>query len=102
MRVRRLAILLFLIISSVAYSQEPPYSEDNHWKDVCQKALAEPVVTPSLPGSSAQELAKCDETALYYGFTDKPDYSAALECGWYERAHQGNRSQHVLRGGSAH
>jgi len=87
MRVRRLAILLFLIISSVAYSQEPPYSEDNHWKDVCQKALAEPVVTPSLPGNSAQELAKCDETALYYGFTDKPDYSAALECGWYERAH---------------
>jgi uncharacterized protein YecT (DUF1311 family) len=36
---------------------------------------------------SADKLAHCDEMQLYYGFDGKPDYEAALQCGWYERAH---------------
>jgi len=102
MRVHRLAILLFLIISSVANSQQQPqslaYNEVEHWQEVCKKALAEPLTVPSFPGISADKLATCDETALYYGFTGKPDYAAALECGWYERAHPKENEANMFYG----
>src|SRR5262249_37962369 len=42
--------------------------------------------------------AKCDSEALYYGFGSKPDYNAALQCAWYERAHPDNVVADMNRG----
>lgn len=102
MRAHRLATLLVLIISCVAYSQQPPYSpaysEDEHWQEVCKKALAEPLTVPSFTSASAETLANCDETVLYYGLVGKPDYAAALECGWYERAHPKENAANMFYG----
>jgi len=36
---------------------------------------------------TAEKLASCDASDLYYGIRGTPDYPAALACGWYERAH---------------
>src|SRR5262249_40662403 len=33
------------------------------------------------------ELKKCDAAALYYGFDRPPDFAAARQCGYYQRAH---------------
>lgn len=32
-------------------------------------------------------MIKCDEAALYYAFGEGPDYGAAAQCGWFQRAH---------------
>jgi hypothetical protein len=64
------------------------YQAKSDWEQVCKQAEAQPLVAvrPSGPLPEGQ-LAKCDETALYYGLGDKPNYAAALQCGWFQRAH---------------
>lgn len=57
---------------------------DSNWQRECTSALAAPLTPPAVEVSSAA--SRCDESDLYYGITGKRDYSAALECGWYERA----------------
>ena len=55
----------------------------------CEQIKAKAVTEPQLTGPlSASQLPGCDSTALYYGFADQPDYAAALQCAWYERAHE--------------
>lgn len=55
---------------------------------LCSAAKAKPLVAPQLSGPPAPaELPKCDEQALYYGAAAKPNYAAALQCGWWQRAH---------------
>lgn len=74
---------------SVSLSQErPDYKPDKKWQQVCDAAKSKPLnpVHPSGPLTEHQ-LTICDETALYYGIGTRPDYSAALQCGWYQRAH---------------
>lgn len=57
-------------------------------ENICKDAKAQPLTPPILSGPLNQtELPKCDERSLYYGFGSKPDYPAALQCGWYERQH---------------
>lgn len=68
--------------------QEPRYDEDDNWEQVCQAAQAKPLVPPHSVGPLVGDrLTKCDEAALYYGLGNQPNYAAALQCGWYERAH---------------
>jgi hypothetical protein len=64
------------------------YTAEKNWEQVCQDAKARPLapIEPSGPLSGLQ-LAHCDETALYYGLGEKPNYAAALQCGWFQRAH---------------
>jgi len=90
-----------LIVTTAAYgaAQDLPYSADEHWEQVCEKAKAGTLKEPSLTGPLASDkLAKCDETELYYGFSGKPNYAAALQCGWYERAHPRESSGNMFAG----
>jgi len=55
--------------------------------------MARPLLPVELKGPlTEKELESCNETKLYYGFGGKPDFPAALQCGWYQRAHP----QHTL------
>ncbi len=69
-----------------AQSDLPP-TEPN-WKQVCEQALARPHTPPPFAHAETEDqLKKCDSKALYYGFSGSPDFSAALQCAYYERAH---------------
>ena len=62
--------------------------EAQNWQEVCRTAKAQPLVPVEPAGPlAASQLPDCDETALYYGLGANPDYAAALQCGWYQRAH---------------
>jgi hypothetical protein len=43
-------------------------------------------------------LPGCNERALYYGFDGKPDYPAALQCGWYQYEHPQDRVGNMFYG----
>lgn len=83
-----LLALSILASCSASRAQRPDYKADGDWEQVCKVAKAQPLeaIQPSGP-LSKDEVAKCDETALYYGFGGRPDYAGALQCGWYQRAH---------------
>jgi hypothetical protein len=53
------------------------------------RAAREQSLAPIEPAGplAGDQLASCDETALYYGLGEKPNYTTALQCGWYQRAH---------------
>ncbi len=79
-----------LAAASLGYGQDQPpeYQADENWERVCRAAKAQPLAFLSPDGPlSPSQLAHCDEMALYYGLGEKPDYAAALQCGWYQRAH---------------
>ncbi len=68
--------------------QPPPPTPEKNWQVVCKSSLATTLDSQTPPGPLASgQLSSCDETSLYYGIDKPPDYSAALQCGWYERAH---------------
>jgi len=70
-----------------------------NWKLVCRQAMAQPLAARTPAGPLTQdELKDCDETALYYGQGAKPDYAAALQCGWFERAHPQNGDANLFHG----
>lgn len=55
---------------------------------VCAQALAHPLTPPSFPSPMKEtQLKNCDSQALYYGFDRPPDFAAALQCAFYQRAH---------------
>jgi hypothetical protein len=88
MRSFPLVIFTVLFLSGQTVGQAPDYDGEQNWHQVCEQSKSKSVEQPQLHGPLAQDkLATCDETALYYGFSDKPDYSAALQCGWYQHAH---------------
>lgn len=82
-------VRLLLLLGSaffVAHSAGAAASET--WEQICQVARAKPLAEPALTGPlSAADLPHCDSEALYYGIGAPPDYPAALQCAWYERAH---------------
>jgi hypothetical protein len=87
-------LVSFLIAVAATYAQVPPkYRAEEEWKNVCKRAKAQPL-TPIEPSGplAGDQLASCDETALYYGLGEKPNYAAALQCAWYQRAHP----QHLI------
>ena len=57
-------------------------------EQVCTQALAQPLKAQPPSGPlAARDLPNCDALALYYGFNGKPNYPAALQCAYYQRAH---------------
>ncbi|HEX4008047.1 MAG TPA: DUF1311 domain-containing protein [Acidobacteriaceae bacterium] len=83
------AILPLVAAISSAFAQSAiPYQPDENWQQVCKAAQAQPLapLAPAGPLTPAQ-LPSCDEAALYYGIGHPPNYAAALQCGWYQRAH---------------
>jgi hypothetical protein len=87
----RFLIVFFLsapVLPAAGYAQQTQGDAEGNWKQICASAKAQPLITaqPTEP-LSAERLANCDETALYYGLGNKPDYAAALQCGWYQRMH---------------
>src|SRR5229473_1675900 len=81
--------LLILFPCSIGLAQQvPDYKAEQDWEQVCKHAEAQPLapIQPAGP-LSGDQLIKCDETAFYYGFGEEPNYPAALQCGWFQRAH---------------
>jgi len=88
-RFRILLSILILAWCSTAFTQQTPdYKADKDWERTCKHAEAQPLtaIQPSGP-LAGDQLINCDETTLYYGLGEKPDYAAALQCGWFQRAH---------------
>lgn len=80
-------------------TQQITYKSEDRWEEVCRKVQAEPLQPPVLTGPLLTvELQKCDETAFYYGLGQDPNYPAALQCGWYERAHPQNTTANMFYG----
>jgi hypothetical protein len=94
-----LSILLLASCSTVFAQQMPDYKADKDWEQVCKQAEAQPLtaIQPSGP-LSGDQLINCDETALYYGLGEKPDYAAALQCGWFQRAHPQDKVGNMFYG----
>jgi uncharacterized protein YecT (DUF1311 family) len=91
------AAVLFLLAHSLA-GQSTPYQAASNSEEVCKAALTWPLPPePSGPLSAAQ-LKNCDEEELYYGFSGKPNYAAALQCGWYQRTHPEPYNSSMFRG----
>jgi len=66
----------------------PTRAPEKVWEKTCAQALAQPLKVKEPTGPlSARELPNCDAQALYYGFEGKPNHRAALQCGYYQRAH---------------
>lgn len=84
---------------SRAQQAAPHYGEVENWKEICQQATAKPLPAEAHSGPlSAEQLSTCDETQLYYGIHGKPNYPAALQCGWYERAHPKHSEANIFAG----
>ena len=83
------AILCSLLAAAPCLAQSAmPYKPDPNWHSVCDKSLSQPL-TPLQPAGplTPGQPPTCNETQLYYGLGNPPNYPAALQCGWYQRAH---------------
>lgn len=94
---------ILLLWGPLAYAQQQQaadaYDGEKNWEQVCRQAKTIPL--PKAPTSGpldAKQLTKCDERALYYGWGSKPDYAAALQCGWYEYAHPDKVNANMFAG----
>ena len=85
---RSLVAVALLSFAFHVTALQPAFPSEPAWQNVCKAALAKPLPArqPAGPLPDA-DLPKCDEQALYYGPGGKPDYAAALQCGWWQRAH---------------
>jgi hypothetical protein len=76
-----------------ANSAASEFFEEPDWQTVCSRALAIPLppAAAALARSASREpvLApgQCDEQAHYYGFSEGPNYQAALQCAYRHRAY---------------
>lgn len=83
-----LSLSIFSPVSLIHAQEKPAYEPEKNWEQICQRAKSQPLVPMQPSGPlSASELRKCDETALYYGLGEEPNDAAALQCGWFQRAH---------------
>src|SRR4051812_36192124 len=91
-------LLKQLFLGSALYALAQTSNPDD-WEKMCKDIASKPLTEPrlSVPLSPSQ-LVKCDSEALYYGFDSKPDYAAALQCAWYERAHPDTIASDLNRG----
>lgn len=82
------SLLVVVCVRGANAQQTPDYKEEKNWRQVCRQIEGQPLAltqpTDLLRGG---ELRHCDETAFYYGLGEKPNYAAALQCGWFQRAH---------------
>ncbi len=64
------------------------FAQSTDASQFCARATAQPLTPPTFAHNAAEtELQKCDAAALYYGFDRPPQPEAALQCGYYRRAH---------------
>jgi uncharacterized protein YecT (DUF1311 family) len=83
---RTVVALATLLITGCALAQNA--KDEPNWEQVCAAAKTKPLPAQTPAGPlRGRALETCDETALYYGFDGKPDYTAALQCGWWQQAH---------------
>ena len=62
--------------------------EEKNWEAVCKQVVSTPLTAPELKGPlRAEQLPQCDAEGLYYGFKGAVEDAAALQCGWWQRAH---------------
>ncbi len=88
-RIRAVLALLMLSASTIGAAQQmPDYKPEGNWEQICRYTQGQSL-TPIQPSGplSVEQLATCDEVALYYGLGDAPNYLAAAQCGWFQRAH---------------
>ena len=86
---RTLLISCILASAAILSAQETVrYEADKNWHDVCRRVMSQLLIPNRSSGPlTEKQLRTCDESALYYGLGRKPNYSAALQCGWFQRAH---------------
>jgi hypothetical protein len=100
--IRVRSVLSFLILPAVCFgfAQNTPQKETKrHWENICDIATAKPLTAIHPDGPLAGDrLKNCDEIALYYGLGEKPNYPAALQCGWYQRSHPQDTNGNMFYG----
>jgi uncharacterized protein YecT (DUF1311 family) len=81
-------MVLMLALAGAASAGQTSFPSEKNWKEVCSRAISAPSVVPQFPKPKPEnELRNCDSARLYYGFDGSRDYDAALQCGYYQRAH---------------
>lgn len=81
---RIILALFFALMWDVSVAQVEP---EANWDKVCQVArTAALAIAPPAGTLSGNQLSNCDESTLYYGMGQKPDYAAALQCGLHHLA----------------
>jgi uncharacterized protein YecT (DUF1311 family) len=95
---RRLLFIVLLACGPTLPAQTPR-PDFNDWEQACKVITARPVQEPRFTGPlGASQLPACDSRSLYYGFGADPDYAAALQCAWHERAHPNPPIADIFRG----
>ena len=80
---RQAALLLALMLWALIAAAQPI-----SWQELCSNATLRDFKPPAIAKPLAEaELPSCNEQQLYYGFERKPDPAAALQCGYFQRAH---------------
>jgi uncharacterized protein YecT (DUF1311 family) len=94
MKSLHLVLLLGFHLSTHAQGIKP-----GDWEPMCKDITARPLIEPRITAPlTVAQLPGCNSEALYYGFGTKPDYAAALQCAWYERAHPNTTIADMNRG----
>ncbi|ADV84980.1 lysozyme inhibitor LprI family protein [Terriglobus saanensis] len=76
------------LLCGVSLGAQVTTPEEKNWEAVCKKVTSAPLAAPELKGPlRAEQLPQCDAEGLYYGFKGAADNAAALQCGWWQRAH---------------
>ncbi|MFT4114606.1 hypothetical protein [Silvibacterium sp.] len=94
MRSARCCLLLAssLLLSFPLHAQSSTgYSDNPNWRQVCAQAVTVPLPAEVLTPKTATA-PDCNPVALYYGFQQAPDYSAALACAARQHAKEGSIS----------
>ena len=83
-----LASITFTLAIAFASPQTSAQGPEKDWRQVCARSTAAPVKIPAFAHVEAEiDLQHCDSTSLYYGFGRPADWTAALQCAWYQRSH---------------
>ncbi len=90
--------------ASPASNAASEFFDEPDWQAVCSRVLATPLppgaatLARSASDKPALAFGQCDEQALYYGFSESPNYQAALQCAYRHRAHPDAPSNSSLEG----
>ena len=76
-----------LLLASVLWAQIA-VAQTLFGQELCSSATSLDLEPPAIAKPLAEaELPRCNEPQLYYGFDSTPDPAAALQCGYFQRAH---------------
>jgi len=82
------AVLLGLLLPAVFLAQTPEEKNEKNYEVVCKTVTSGPLIPPVLSGPlTANKLPACVADDFYYSYHATPNYPAALQCAWYQRAH---------------